>query len=209
MKTVVVKGNKREALGKKESKLLRAQGVVPAVLYGMDEPVHFSVPFSDIRKLVYTPNIYLIDLDIDGTIYPSIMQDVQWHPVDESIYHIDFLKISDDKKVKIDVPVTVTGLAEGIKAGGKLKNNLRRLKVKAFANDLPDSIEIDVTKLKIGMSIKVADLTRDNIEFLDEKSNVIVAVQVTRVAKSVDDIDEEDEEGAEGEGEATEESTEE
>ena len=207
MKTVVVKGEKREALGKKESKLLRSQGVVPAVLYGMDEPIHFSVPFSALRKLVYTPNIYLIDLEIDGTVYPSIMQDIQWHPVDETIFHVDFLKINDDKKVKIDVPVTIKGLAEGIKAGGKLKSNLRRLKVKAFAKDLPDSIEIDVTKLKIGMNIKVGDLTRDNLEFLDEKSNVIVAVQVTRVAKSTVDLGEDDEEGEEGEGEEAAESS--
>jgi large subunit ribosomal protein L25 len=184
MKTVVVKGNKREALGKKDAKLLRAQELVPAVLYGMEEPVHFAVPFGELRKLVYTPCVYLIDLDIDGTIYPSLMQDIQWHPVDEQIFHIDFLRIQDNKKIKIEVPVTVKGLAAGIKAGGKLKTNLRRLKVKAFAKDLPDAIEIDVTKLKIGMSIKVADLKRDNIEFLDDKSNVVVAVQITRAARS-------------------------
>ncbi len=209
MKTVVVKGNKRESLGKKESKLLRAQEIVPAVLYGMDEPIHFSVPFGELRKLVYTPNVYLIDLEIDGTVYPSIMQDVQWHPVDETIFHIDFLRIQDDKKIKIDVPIAIKGLAEGIKAGGKLKTNLRRLRVKAFAKDIPDSIEIDVTKLKIGMSVKVADLSHDNIEFLDEKSNVVVGVQITRAARSAagDEMEEGEEEG--GEETATEETSEE
>jgi large subunit ribosomal protein L25 len=207
MKTVVVKGQKREALGKKGAKLLRSQEIVPAVLYGAGEPVHFSVPFSELRQLVYTPGVYLIDLDIDGTVYSAIMQDVQWHAVEEQILHIDFLKIEEGKKIKIDVPVKVVGLAKGIKAGGKLKTNLRRLKVKALAKDLPDNIEIDVTKLGIGQSIKVDDLSLNNIELLDKKSNVVVAVNITRAARSAAGavIDEEEEsEGAAAEETATE-----
>ena len=184
MKTLVVKGQKRNSLGKKEAKLLRSQEIVPAVLYGAGDPVHFSVPFSELRQLVYTPGVFLIDLDIDGTVYPSIMQDIQWHAVNEQILHIDFLKIEENKKVKIDVPVRVTGLAKGIKAGGKLKTNLRRLKVKALAKDLPDNIEINVTKLGIGQSIKVGDLSLKDIEILDKKSNVVVAVTITRAARS-------------------------
>lgn len=184
MKTLVVKGQKRNSLGKKEAKLLRSQEIVPAVLYGAGDPVHFSVPFSELRQLVYTPGVFLIDLDIDGTVYPSIMQDIQWHAVNEQILHIDFLKIEENKKVKIDVPVKVTGLAKGIKAGGKLKTNLRRLKVKALAKDLPDNIEINVTKLGIGQSIKVGDLSLKDIEILDKKSNVVVAVTITRAARS-------------------------
>ncbi len=199
MKTVVVKGEKRTTLGKKESKKLRAQEIVPAVLYGGDEPIHFAVPFSELRKLVYTPSVYLIDLDIDGEIYHSMMQDVQWHAVEEQILHVDFLRIEDSKSIKIEVPIHVTGLAKGIKAGGKLKTNLRRLKVKALANDLPDTINIDVTKLGIGDNIKVADLSLDNIELLDNKSNVVVAVVVTRAAKSAAGIDGEDEEEEGGE----------
>jgi large subunit ribosomal protein L25 len=197
MKTVVVKGQKRESLGKKEAKMLRAQELVPAVLYGLDEPVHFAVPFSELRKLVYTPSVYLIDLDIDGTVYQSIMQDVQWHAVDEQILHIDFLRIDESKKIKIDLPVKIVGLAVGIKAGGKLKSNLRRLKVKALPTDLPDAIEVDVTKLKIGMNIKVADLSLENIEFLDDKSNVVVAVTITRAARSASGNADEEEEGEE------------
>lgn len=204
MKTVVVKGQKRESLGKKEAKLLRAQEIVPAVLYGAGEPVHFSVPFSELRQLVYTPSVYLIDLDIDGTVYPSLMQDVQWHAVNEQILHVDFLKIEDNKKVKIDLPVKVVGLAVGIKAGGKLKSNLRRLRVKAFAKDLPDTIEVDVTKLGIGMSIKVVDLSLKDVEILDKKSNVVVSVNVTRAAKSASgDVEGEEGEGEEVEGEET------
>lgn len=184
MKTLLVKGQKRNSLGKKEAKLLRSQEIVPAVLYGAGEPIHFSVPFSELRQLVYTPGVFLINLDLDGTIYPALMQDVQWHAVEEQILHVDFLKIEENKKVKIDVPVKAVGLAKGIKAGGKLKINLRRLKVKALAKDLPDTIEINVTNLEIGQSIKVADLALKNVEILDKKSNVVVAVTITRAAKS-------------------------
>ena len=184
MKTLVVKGQKRDSLGKKEAKSLRSQELVPAVLYGAGEPIHFSVPFSEMRKVVYSPEVFLIDVDIDGAVYSAIMQDIQWHAVEEQILHIDFLKIEEGKKIKIDIPVKVKGLAKGIKAGGKLKTNLRRLKVKALAKDLPDNIEIDVTKLAIGQSIKVGDLSLKNIELLDKKSNVVVAVTITRAARS-------------------------
>ena len=203
MKTVVIKGEKRTSLGKKESKKLRAQEIVPAVLYGGDEPIHFAVPFSELRKLVYTPSVYLIDLDIDGEIYHSMMQDVQWHAVEEQILHVDFLKIEESKAIKIEVPIHVTGLAKGIKEGGKLKINLRRLKVKALAADLPDTININVTKLGIGDNIKVADLSLENIDLLDNKSNVVVAVVVTRAAKSVAEIEAEEAEAEEEAGEET------
>lgn len=198
MKTLLVKGQKRNSLGKKEAKLLRSQEIVPAVLYGSGEPIHFSVPFSELRQLVYTPGVFLINLDLDGTIYPALMQDVQWHAVEEQILHVDFLKIEENKKVKIDVPVKAVGLAKGIKAGGKLKINLRRLKVKALAKDLPDTIEINVTNLEIGQSIKVADLALKNVEILDKKSNVVVAVTITRAAKSVAGTVVEEEEEVEG-----------
>jgi len=198
MKTLLLKGQKRNSLGKKEAKQLRSQELVPAVLYGTTEPIHFSVPFSEMRQLIYTPGVFLVDLEIEGTVYPAIMQDVQWHAVEEQILHIDFLKIDEDKKVKIDVPVKIVGLAKGIKAGGKLKTNLRRLKVKALAKDLPDTIEINVTKLGIGQSIKVGDLSLKNIEILDKKTNVVVAVTITRAAKgAVGAVVEEEEEAEE------------
>ncbi len=198
MKTLVVKGKKRETLGKKDAKALRSQALVPAVLYGAGEPVHFSVPFSEMRQVVYSPGVFLIDVEIDGTVHHAMMQDIQWHAVEEQILHIDFLKIEDGKKIKIDLPVKVKGLAKGIKAGGKLKTNLRRLKVKALAKDLPDNIEIDVTKLAIGQSIKVGDLSLKNIEILDKKSNVVVSVNITRAARSAAGVEvEEEEEGTE------------
>ncbi len=184
MKSVVIKGEVRESLGKKDAKKLRAEEKAPAVLYGGDTPIHFAVDFAELRQLVYTPNVYLIDLEIAGETHKAIMQDIQWHPVDEQILHIDFLKIKDDKPVKIEVPVKIIGLAKGIRLGGKLNTNLRRMKVKALAANLPDAIEVDVTELGLAQSIKVADLNVENVELLDAKSNVVVSVGITRAAKS-------------------------
>jgi len=209
MKTVVLKGHKRESVGKKESKKLRAREIVPAVLYGGETPVHFSIPFADLRKLIYTPSVYLIELDIDGDVSLAMMQDIQWHPVKEEVLHIDFLKIQEGKTIKINVPLKISGLAKGIKMGGKLNTNLRRLTVKALAADLPDTIDVDVTKLGIGQGIKVADLNVPNVEFLDTKSNVVVSVGITRAAKSAaggaGEEDDEEVEAAEAEETASEE----
>jgi len=184
MKSLIVKGQKREALGKKDAKKLRSQKLVPAVLYGTDEVIHFSVPFSEMRKLVYTPSVYFVELDLDGEKHLALMQDIQWHAVEEQILHIDFLKIQEGKPIKVEVPVNIVGLAKGIKAGGKLKVNLRRLKVKALAANIPDTIDVNVTKLGLGQNIKVAELKAENLEFLNDKSNVVVTVAITRAAKS-------------------------
>lgn len=196
MKSLTVEAQRREKAGKKESKKLREQGLIPGVLYGKDEIVHLTVPFSEIRKLIYTPNVYLIDMDIEGEVKKAMIQDVQWHPVDEQILHIDFLKIEKDKPVKIFIPVKITGTAKGIKAGGRLKTNMRKLRIKALSENLPDTIDIDVTNLEIGDSIKVGELQRDNLEFLDNNSNLIVGVISTRVAQAAmtlpEDLEEEE-----------------
>ncbi len=197
MKSVVIKGKQREAVGKKDAKKLRSEGNVPCVLYGGDKPIHFYAPFNEFRKIVYTPSVYLLDVDIDGKVYKAIMQDIQWHPVEEQILHIDFLIVREDKPIKIEIPVQTNGLAKGIKQGGKLKSNLRKLKVKAFAKDLPDTIEINVEDLALGDSVKVEDLSFKNIEFLDNKSNVVVSVNITRAAMAAMTTDETEEEGTE------------
>ncbi len=197
MKSLKIAGQKRESLGKKEAKKLREQGLIPGVLYGKDEVVHLALSFSDLRSFVYTPSVYLIDLSIDDKEYKALIQDVQWHPVEEQILHIDFLKIEEGVPVKIGIPVELTGTAKGIKAGGKIKFNMRKLRVKALAENLPDTIKIDITKLGIGDSIKVETLKRDNLEFLDNKSNLIVGVISTRLAKSAMSLPEDEEEGEE------------
>ena len=184
MKTLLVKGQLRTSLGKKDAKKIRSQESVPAVLYGSNEIIHFSISFSELRPLVYTPDVYLVNLEIDGANYQAILQDIQWHAVEEQAMHIDFLRVEDNKPLKVDLPVKIIGVAKGTKTGGKLKTNLRRLKVKGLAKNLPDTIDINVTKLGIGQSIKVADLKMENVEFLDTKSNVVVAVTITRAARS-------------------------
>ncbi len=208
MKSVTIQGQKRESLGKKEAKKLRQQELVPAVLYGGQSALHFTVPFSELRKLIYTPSVFLIDVDIDGETHKAIMQDIQWHPIEEMVLHVDFMKVEEGKPVKISVPVKLNGLARGVKAGGKLKKNLRLLKVKALAENLPDVIEINITKLGIGQSIKVSDINMENVELLDSKSNMVASVITSRAAKSAMGNLPEDEEETE-EGEATEAASEE
>ena len=184
MKSVEIKGSKRAETGKKESKKLRNESLVPCVLYGSDEPIHFQAPAAEFRKVIYTANVYLIELNIDGEIYKAIMQDIQFHPIEEQILHCDFLKISDNKPVKIEIPVEITGYAKGERAGGKKKINLRRLKVKALAKDIPDTITINVEDLDLGQSIKVSQLKYDNLEFLNSKSIPVVSIVVTRAARA-------------------------
>jgi len=184
MKSLVIKGQLREALGKKDAKKLRAQELVPSVMYGSDEVIHFAVPFSEFRQLIYTPSSFLIEIDIAGKVYKAIMQDIQWHPVEEQILHVDFLRVKDGNPIKMEIPIKIIGHAKGTKAGGKLKVNMRKLKVRALAEYFPDTIDIDVTQLGLGQSIKVGDLKLENVELLDSKSNVVVTVAMTRAAMS-------------------------
>ena len=184
MKSISIKCTKREVLGKKETKRLRVLGLVPGVLYGGDAPVHFYAPEKEFKSLIYTPNVYLVDLDIDGTVCQSIIQATQFHPVREQLLHVDFLRTSGDKTVKVQIPVKVEGFAKGIRNGGKLKLNLRTLKVKAMVKNLPDSILINVDDLDIGQSYKVASLERENLEFLNAKAVPVVTIMITRAAKA-------------------------
>ncbi len=184
MKTLEIKGNLRSATGKKDSKSLRDQEIVPCVMYGGEEPIHFQVPFSEFRPVVYSPDVFLVTVDIDGKAYKAILQDTQWHPVDEVLMHADFLQVSEKKPVKVSLPVTITGTAKGIKVGGKLKVNLRRLKVKGMVNDLPDTISVDVTELGLAQSIKVGALKPSGYQILNNKSDVVATVTVTRAARA-------------------------
>lgn len=209
MKSLKIKGQKREGLGKKETKKLREQELVPGVIYGGDEVVHVAIPFSELRPFVYTPNVYLVDLEIDGEIIKAMIQDVQWHPVEEEMLHVDFLKIEADRPVKIQVPVKLIGMAKGTRAGGRLKFSQRKLKVKALVENLPDFIEVDITKLEIGDSIRVEDLDYENLKLLDKKSSPVVGVISTRVVRAGMELPEDEEDETEEEGdEAAEEAAE-
>jgi large subunit ribosomal protein L25 len=187
MKKFEIKGTARQALGKKDTRTLRAQDLVPCVLYGGEAPVHFYVPEGDFRKLVYTPKVYQAELDIDGKKYDAFMQELQFHPVTDKLLHIDFLQLSDKKAVKIDLPVRLDGYAKGIQQGGRLKANLRTLKVKGIFKNLPDEIVIDVTNLGIGESIRVNDITVEGFEIMNKKSVPVATVVVTRAARAAMD----------------------
>ena len=184
MKKFEIKGTARQALGKKDAKILRAQDLVPCVLYGGETPIHFYAPEGDFRKIVYTPKVYQAELNIDGKIYDAFMQELQFHPVTDKLLHIDFLQISDKKAVKIDLPVRLDGYAKGIQQGGRLKANLRTLKVKGVFKYLPDEIVIDVTNLGISESIRVGDIKVDGFEIMNNKSVPVATVVVTRAARA-------------------------
>jgi large subunit ribosomal protein L25 len=187
MKKFEIKGTARQALGKKDTRTLRAQDLVPCVLYGGEASVHFYVPESDFRKLVYTPKVYQAELDIDGKKYDAFMQELQFHPVTDKLLHIDFLQISEKKAVKIDLPVKLEGYAKGIQQGGRLKANLRTLKVKGIFKNLPDEIVIDVTNLGIGESIRVSDISVEGFEIMNKKTVPVATVVVTRAARAAMD----------------------
>ena len=184
MKTFDLVGDLREVLGKKESKKLRSEGKVPCVLYGLDKNVHFSCDFSAVRKLVFTPNVYIVNLDVAGVKYQAVMQDIQFHAIEDEPLHIDFLAIFDDKPVKMDIPVLTTGFAKGIRQGGKLQLEMRRLTVSALPKDLPDSITIDVTDLGLSESYRVSDIETETLKILNNKSVPVVRVMVTRASRA-------------------------
>jgi large subunit ribosomal protein L25 len=180
MKSVSLSGSRRENVGKKDAKKHRRDGKIPCVLYGGNEQIHFAVDDKAFSKLLFTPEVNLIRVNIDGSEYETIIQDVQYHPVTDRTLHVDFLQILPDKPVTIGIPVNLSGTPKGVLKGGKLIRKARKLKVKALAKDLPDTIEIDITELEIGDSVKVSDITRDNVMFLDPATNVIVGVRTAR-----------------------------
>ena len=190
MKSIEIKGSLRTDIGKKATRELRKESSVPCVLYGVKKgenglPVatHFSVTVDGLRKLVYTPNIYLVNLDIDGTVVTAIMKDIQFHPVTDAILHVDFLQVEANKAIVMEVPVQLEGLAEGVRAGGKLALQLRKLKVKASYTSIPERLVIDVTPLGLGKTIKVGELSYEGLELINAKDAVVCAVKLTRAAR--------------------------
>jgi len=150
MKSITINGSKRESVGKKATKALRNAGQVPCVLYGGDQPVHFSAEELAFSKLVYTPNAHTVVIALGDTSYNAVLQDIQFHPVTENILHIDFYQLFENKEIAMDIPVVLTGNSIGVRAGGVLRRNRRKLRIKALPTNLPDFIEIDISKLRIG-----------------------------------------------------------
>ena len=187
MKEINVTGTKRNETGKKASKLLRKEGLVPCNLYGeakdengLPKAVSFAIPFNELRKVVYTPHIYVINLIIDGESHTSIMKELQFHPVTDALLHVDFYEINDQKPITIGIPVKLTGLAQGVRDGGRMNLSVRKLNVTAKYQDIPEHLDVDVTSLKIGKSIKVGDLHFDGLELATSKDVVVCAIKATR-----------------------------
>ena len=191
MKTIEIKGTARAESGKKYAKLLRKQGIIPCNIYGekKDEkglPVatSFSVTVEELRKLLYTPHIYTVLLSIDGKACKAVLKEAQFHPVKDNVLHVDFYEITDEKPIIMEVPIKLNGLAAGVRAGGKLSANVRKLKVKAVHTAIPERLEIDVTNLELGKTIKVADLKFEGLELVTSPSVVVCQVMMTRNARS-------------------------
>ncbi len=188
MRSIEIKGTARTIAERSSEqaralKAIRKNNGVPCVLYGGKEVVHFTVPAEGLRNLVYTPHIYVVDLDIDGKKVNAIMKDIQFHPVKDNILHVDFYEIDESKPIVMEVPVQLEGLAEGVKAGGKLALQIRKLKVKALYNLIPERLIVNVSHLGLGKTIKVGELNFENLELLNAKEAVVCAVKLTRAAR--------------------------
>ncbi|MBH45851.1 MAG: 50S ribosomal protein L25/general stress protein Ctc [Flavobacteriaceae bacterium] len=203
MKSITIKGSKRESVGKVATNALRNADKVPCVLYGGENPVHFSANELDFSKLVYTPSAHTVVLDIEGDQkINAILQDIQFHPVSDKILHVDFYQLFDDKEVSMDIPVTIEGSAPGVMLeGGTLVVSNRKLKVRALPNNLPDFITVDISELKLGGKISVIDLEADAFTILHPDNTVVCKVRTSRASMIIEDDVLEGEEGTE-EGEA-------
>ena len=197
MKKVSLSGSLRENVGKKDAKAVRVAKRVPAVVYGSGKQTHISVKHTDLEKIVFNGDVFNVEIDVNGTKYSTIIQDMQQHPVTDKITHVDFLELADDKKVKVNIPVVIEGRSPGVMNGGRLQQVFRKLTVFALPSVLPEVITVDISELKIGMSIRVSALATDEMELLNAANAVVVSVKMARGAEE----EEEEEVAAEGEGE--------
>ncbi|MGM9715147.1 MAG: 50S ribosomal protein L25/general stress protein Ctc [Prevotella sp.] len=188
MKEINVAGQKRTALGKKASKQLRKEGLVPCNLYGEatqdGKPVAlaFAIPMANLRKIVYTPHVYVIALDIDGERHTAILKELQFDPVTDAVIHVDFLEVNDTKPITIGIPVKLVGLAQGVRDGGRMNLSIRKINVTAPYQQIPEHLDVDVTALKIGKSIKVGELSYEGLEIATSKEVIVCSIKMTRQA---------------------------
>jgi large subunit ribosomal protein L25 len=184
MKKIKLEGAERTALGKKETKKSRSEQQVPCVLYGNGiENLHFTIPVSSLKPVIYTPEAFLIDLNVSNKSYLAVLRAIQFHPLNDEMLHIDFFNVDEAKPVAIDLPVVIEGNSEGVKQGGKLQILVRKLKVSALANDLPEHLAVDITSLGLGKTIFVSDLSYPNITILTPSSSTICRVKATRASR--------------------------
>lgn len=204
MKLKTIKGKERQTFGKSDANKLRDQGLIPCVLYGSDQDnVHFYSFLNDVKQVTFTPDVYKINLMIDGKNYEGIIQDAEFHPITDEVQHIDFLKVDDEKEVTIEIPLFFTGTPKGVRDGGRLFKPVRKLKIKGKVKDIPEHLEIDVSKLRLGASIKVRDLSFPGLTIDMNEEVAIAMVQLPKGKKMA--LTEEEVEGTEGEPEVSEE----
>lgn len=184
MKTVSLSGAPRVHVGKKDAKLNRKEGKVPCVIYGGKEQIHFTLPELSFNKILFTPEVYIVEIDVDGKKYKTILQDVQYHPVSDKVLHADFLEIIEGKKLIVALPVKFSGIAPGVTKGGKLMVKYRKLRVKGEIDKMPEFIEVGISNLEIGQSVKVRDINLDGLTVVDTPNAVIVQVKMARGAKA-------------------------
>ncbi|OYT16281.1 MAG: 50S ribosomal protein L25/general stress protein Ctc [Bacteroidetes bacterium 4572_77] len=204
MKRVSISGSPRENVGKKDAKRLRREGNVICVLYGGEEQKHFTIENNAFNKLIFTPEVFVIDIEIDGTTYPAILQETQYHPVSDITLHADFLLLKDDKPVTIELPIKLEGTAPGVIKGGILNKKLRTIPVRGLVDDMPDSFVIDISELEINNNIKVGDLDYGKLTAQLPDRLLVVGVKTARGADEDEEDEDEEGEGEEGEEGATE-----
>ena len=186
MKSISISGSPRENVGKRDAKELRYEGKVPAVLYGGKNQIHFSVSASDLKSLVYTPEVSFVALDVAGVKAQAIIQDVHFHPLTDLPLHVDFLELDEKKPVVMQIPVKLTGTSPGVKIGGKLVQKLRKLRVKALPKDMPQYVEVSISKLDVGKSVGVGSLKFDNFAITNNPEDTIVSVTMSRALKQAE-----------------------
>lgn len=196
MKTAQLSGSLRANVGKKDAKTLRNEGLVPCVLYGQGEQTHFAVKRVPLEKLVFSPDVYQIELDIDGKKAKAIIRELQQHPTKDTVQHIDFLELNDAKEVRVKLPVRLSGSSRGVRAGGKLMQVFRHMQCQGLPSALPEEINIDISPMRIGQSFRVSNIEIPGVKILDPANAVVVAVKMARGAVKGSDIDPEDDEEA-------------
>ena len=184
MKTVEIIGYKRANLGKQAAKTLRKEALVPGVLYGGENQIHFHTPMALLKELVYTPKAHFIKFNLEGTLYECILQDIQFHPVNEMILHIDFLQLFENKKIKMQIPTRLIGTPPGVEKGGNLVHKIKKLPIHAYPKDMPDEITIDISSLEVGQMVRVSHLTPGPYTILALAGAPIAAVETTRATRS-------------------------
>ncbi len=185
MKNVVVKGELRKDLGKKGTKGVRSKNLIPCVIYGGDNPVHFSVKFSDVKELIYTPDFKIAQIEVDGKSYQAIVKDFQIHPVSEALEHIDFLRLVEGHAIKVELPVRFYGVSPGVKLGGKLLQTLRKVKVKTTPQYLRDEVKMDISGMDLGQSIRVRDIeSMEGIEIMSSPGIPVATIEIPRALRS-------------------------